>query len=113
MNRTGEFVLGLIGGILGLFAGVFALLFGAIDAGFSETGTSSVTGLGFGALLFSVLGIVGSVLVRNKAKLGGILMIVAAVGGFISVSAFFIISGILLLIAGIMGVARKDKTATA
>ncbi len=108
MKRTTEFVLGLLGGIFGFGAAFFALFFGAVDEAVS--GSSEVIGLGWAALLFSVLAIVGSIVVKFKAKAGGIMMLVSAIGGVISVSLFYVLPGLLLLIAGLMGMIRKDKT---
>ncbi|SFB21617.1 Protein of unknown function [Lentibacillus halodurans] len=110
MNRTTEFVLGLIGGILGFFAAIIALFIGGVDAAFSERGTSTLTGLGWSAFLFSGMAIVGSVVVRSKAKVGGILLIVSAIGGLISISMFYLISFILIGIAGLMGIFKKDQS---
>ncbi|HLS09872.1 DUF4064 domain-containing protein [Lentibacillus sp.] len=110
MNRTTEFVLGLIGGIIGFFAAILALFVGGVDAAFSESGSSSITGLGWSAFVFSALAIVGAVVVKSKANLGGILLIVSAIGGLISISMFYLISFILIGIAGLMGVFRKDKS---
>lgn len=109
MNRTTEFVLGLIGGIFGFIGAIMALMVGGIDAAFSDNGTSEVTGLGWGAFLFSILAIVGSVVVKSKARLGGILLIVAAIGGVISISMFYLVPAVLIFIGGLMGVIRKDK----
>jgi len=108
MKRTTEFVLGLLGGIFGFGAAFFALFFGVVDEAVSGS-SSEVTGLGWAALLFSVLAIVGSIVVKFKAKVGGILMLLAAIGGFISVSLFYVLPGLLLLIAGLMGIFRKEK----
>ncbi|GIO23925.1 DUF4064 domain-containing protein [Oceanobacillus sp. J11TS1] len=108
--RTTEFVLGLIGGIIGFGAAILALMIGGIDAAFSETGTSEISGLGWAAFLFSALAIVGSVVVKSKAKLGGILLLISAVGGLISISMFYLVSAILIGVAGLMGVIKKDKT---
>ncbi|SNU95817.1 Uncharacterised protein [Bacillus pumilus] len=87
---------------------MFALAFGGIDAAFSDSDTSEITGLGWAAMLFSILAIVASVIVKKKAKLGGILLLVSAVGGIISISMFFILPAVLIIIAGCMGVFRKD-----
>ncbi|MNG21850.1 hypothetical protein D3C84_1062640 [compost metagenome] len=86
------------------------ILIGGIDAAFSSSGASDLGGLGWSALLFSVVGIVGSIVVRSKAKLGGALMTISAIAGVISVSMFYVIPGILLIIGGLMGLLRKDKT---
>lgn len=111
MNRTAEFVLGLIGGIFGFIGAIMALFIGEVDAVFSTSGTSSITGLGWMAFLFSILAIIGAVQVRSNAKRGGIMLLVAAVGGFISISMFYLVPGILIVIAGIMGVSRKEEIA--
>ncbi|MFJ6411306.1 DUF4064 domain-containing protein [Terribacillus saccharophilus] len=110
MNRNTEFVLGLIGGILGFFGAIFALFMGSIDAAFNDTGSSSLTGLGWFAFLFSTLAIIGSIVVKSKAKLGGVLLLISAVGGLISISFFYLISAVLIAIAGFMGVFKKNKT---
>lgn len=109
MKRTAEFVLGLIGGIFGIICAFIALLIGGMGAAFEAEGANTIIGLGWGAVGLSILGIVGSVMVRSKAKAGGIMMTVAAIGGFICISIFFLLPGILLLIGGLMGIFRKDK----
>ncbi|PGZ97119.1 hypothetical protein COE51_15155 [Bacillus pseudomycoides] len=109
MKRTTEFVLGLIGGIFGILCAFMALMIGGIGAAFEADGANSIIGLGWAAIALSILGIVGSVMVKSKAKVGGIMMLVAAIGGIICISAFYILPGILLLIGGLMGVFRKEK----
>lgn len=111
MKRTAEFVLGLIGGIFGIICAFIALLIGGMGAAFEAEGANTIIGLGWGAVGLSILGIVGSVMVRGKAKVGGIMMTIAAIGGFICISIFFLLPGILLLIGGLMGIFRKDKAA--
>lgn len=113
MKRTAEFILGLLGGIFGFFGAIFAFFIGGVDAALNETGSSEVTGLAWGGLLFSALAIVGSIVVRKRPRLGGILMLIAAIGGLISISMAFIVSTILLMIAGLMALFRKDKTQVA
>ncbi|HFJ9472414.1 DUF4064 domain-containing protein [Bacillus cereus group sp. MYBKT111-2] len=111
MKRTAEFVLGLIGGIFGIICAFVALLIGGMGAAFEADGANTVIGLGWGAVALSVLGIVGSVMVRSKAKVGGIMMTVAAIGGFVCISIIYLLPGVLLLIGGLMGIFRKDKAA--
>lgn len=111
MKRTTEFVLGLIGSILGIICAFIALLIGGMGAAFEAEGANTIIGLGWGAVGLSILGIVGSVMVRSKAKGGGIMMTVAAIGGFICISIFYLLPGVLLLIGGLMGILRKDKAA--
>lgn len=109
MKRTAEFVLGLIGGIFGILCAFIALFIGGLGSALEADGANTVIGLGWGAVGLSILGIVGSVMVRGKAKVGGIMMTVAAIGGFICISAIYLLPGVLLLIGGLMGIFRKDK----
>jgi len=109
MKRTTEFVLGLIGGIFGVFSGFFGMIIGGVDAAFSASGQSDIIGLGVGAIILSILGIIGSVVVKFKPKLGGMFMTIAAIGGIICISMFYILPGILLIIGGLMGLFRKNK----
>ncbi|MFB7351917.1 DUF4064 domain-containing protein [Bacillus thuringiensis] len=109
MKRTAEFVLGLIGGIFGILCAFIALFIGGLGSALEADGANTVIGLGWGAVALSVLGIVGSVMVRSKAKVGGIMMTVAAIGGFICISLIYLLPGVLLLIGGLMGIFRKDK----
>ncbi|BCA37298.1 MULTISPECIES: DUF4064 domain-containing protein [Bacillus cereus group] len=111
MKRTAEFVLGLIGGIFGILCAFIALFIGGLGSALEADGANTVIGLGWGAVALSVLGIVGSVMVRSKAKVGGIMMTVAAIGGFICISLIYLLPGVLLLIGGLMGIFRKDKAA--
>ncbi|PEU20324.1 MULTISPECIES: DUF4064 domain-containing protein [unclassified Bacillus (in: firmicutes)] len=113
MKRTTEFVLGLIGGIFGILCAFMVLFFGGLGSAFEAEGANEMIGLGWGAVGLSILGIVGSVVVKGKgkAKAGGIMMTVAAIGGTICISMFYILPCVLLLIGGLMGIFRKDKTA--
>ncbi|EEK52968.1 DUF4064 domain-containing protein [Bacillus cereus group sp. MYBK163-2] len=111
MKRTAEFVLGLIGGIFGILCAFIALFIGGLGSALEADGANTVISLGWGAVGLSILGIVGSVMVRSKAKAGGIMMTVAAIGGFICISLIYLLPGVLLLIGGLMGIFRKDKAA--
>ena len=108
-KRTTEFVLGLLGGIFGFGVSFIALAVGGIGKAFGASGASTISSLGWFALLFSILAIVGCVVVKHKSKMGGIFMLIATIGGLICVSFFFILPFVLLLIAGLMGISRKDK----
>ncbi|CAI8822443.1 DUF4064 domain-containing protein [Bacillus pseudomycoides] len=109
MKRTTEFVLGLIGGIFGILCAFIALFIGGIGAAFEAEGADSIIGLGWDAVALSILGIVGSVVVKKNAKAGGIMMTIASIGGFICISIVYILPGVLLLIGGLMGIFRKGK----
>jgi hypothetical protein len=109
MKRTAEFVLGLMGGIFGIISGIMALMLGGIGTAVGS-GSGGLGTLGTWAIVLSVLGIVGACMVSGKAKLGGWFMLIAAIGGTISVSFFYILPGLLLLIGGLMSLIRKDRS---
>jgi len=106
--RTASFVLGLVGGILGILAAILAMFIGGVGSAFEASDSDSIIGLGFSALLASVLGIVGAALVKGKPKVGSLLMFIAGIWGIISISAFYVVSGILLIIAAIIGLFIKN-----
>jgi hypothetical protein len=56
---------------------------GGLGNAFGAEGVSTILTLGWFALLFSILAIVGSVVVKHKSKLGGAFMLVASIGGLI------------------------------
>lgn len=112
MKRTTEFVLGLIGGIFGFGGAFFAIFFGAVDKAIN--GSSEVSSLGWSALLASIFGIIGSIVVKFKAKVGGVMMLISAIWGVISVSLFYVLPGLLLLLAGLLSFRKpKQEKATA
>lgn len=87
-----------------------AIFIGGVEEAFGAEGSGGVTAAGWIAVILSVLGIIGSVLVRNRAKLGGIFMLIAVVGGFIATFVFYLLPGILLLVAGLMGIFKKEES---
>lgn len=105
---TVEFILGLIGGIIGFLAGFVAIMIGSLGSAYALTGASDIIGLGFGAIIFSIIGIIGAAIVKSKTKIAGYLMIISAIGGLICISAAYVLSFILLIIAGIMAVRHKE-----
>jgi hypothetical protein len=112
LKRTAEFSLGLIGGILGIIAGLIGAFVGEVATAMAVEEGGLVAGLSWFSLLFSILGIVGAAIVRTKTVLASVLMLVAAVGGFVCISFFYILPGLLLVIAGIMGLVRKGESAS-
>lgn len=103
------FAMGLVGGIFGIIASLIAMFVGGIDAAFSDSGTSSITGAAVAALLFSVLAIIGSAMSKSKPKLAGWFMLISGVAGIICIFMLYILSGILLIVAGFMGILSKKR----
>jgi len=109
VTRVASLILGLIGGIAGFGGAVFALFVGGIDAAFSVSGTSSIVGLGIAAIFFSLLGLVGGALALNKPKIAGIMMLIAAIGGLISISWGYVVAFPVLLVGGILALVSQKK----
>ena len=117
MNRTAELVLGLIGAIIGVLAGLFVVFVGgaltALDgAGGADGLWLHVDGCHGASVLFSVLGLFGSVMVKSQTTFASVLMLVASVGGFICLGVLYVLPGALLLAAGIMGLVRKGGSSS-
>lgn len=111
--RVAALVLGVLGGLFGIGGAMFAAAIGGMGAAFGAEGAGQIVGLSGGALAFSLLGLVAGALAMTFPKVTGWLMIIAAVGGTISVSVGYVIAGPLLLVAGILALvgARRNKTA--
>ncbi|HEY3063217.1 MAG TPA: DUF4064 domain-containing protein [Chloroflexota bacterium] len=76
-------------------------------------GASTVVGLGWAALGLSVLGIIGGALALAKPRLAGLLLLIAGIGGTISISLAYVVAGPLLVIGGILAlVGGRRKSAT-
>jgi len=107
-KRTAEMILGIIGGIFGIVAGLVVFFPYGYEYGWGFEYPYGL--LGALAIIFSVIGIVGAAIVESKTKISGVLMIVAAVLGLISVFVFYVLPAILLGIAGILALLRKTET---
>ncbi|SDX88379.1 hypothetical protein [Salimicrobium album] len=107
MSRMTEMALGIIGGLIGFGGAFFALFIGSVDAAFNET--SELGNLGASAFIFSSLAVVGAVVVKFKAVLGGWLMLISGIAILISISLFGVVPALFLVPAGLMGIFRKEK----
>jgi hypothetical protein len=99
--RTGALVLGIIAGIAGLISAVFALAVGGLGGAFEAEGAQEVVGLGWSALFFSLLGLVGAALSLARPVIAAVMMIVAAIAIAISISLFAVIATPLFLVAAL------------
>ncbi len=107
MGRTAELVLGLVGGIFGILVGIFAMFVGGFGAALGVHGAETITGLGFGAMILGVIGIIGGAIANRNNKAAGGLLLLSGILGFIAVSAFWIIPGILLIVGGALAFRSK------
>jgi hypothetical protein len=108
-ERTTEFVLGLIGGLCGFFGAVLALIIGGIMGLLEIAGASDISNLAYMAIFFAGLGILGSAFVKDKPILGGILMIISALGGVTFISFYYVLAFFLLMGAGLLGFIKKSS----
>ncbi len=99
-------MLGLLGGIFGLIGAITAIMFGGLGQALNASGASSIVGAGVMAIVFSIIGIVGAVLVKSRNRTAGYMMLISAFGGLICISLAYVISFILLLIGGIMALRK-------
>ena len=124
--RNAAMILGIIGGILGMIlsslviiVGIVMKYAGAIIPNEAEIplniqrllplfGNMAV-GRGVGALVFSIIGLIAATIVRKKYQIGGIVLLIAGIAGFIFLLIGFIVPGILFIIGGILSLVSKES----
>lgn len=104
-SRTGEMVLGILGGVFGLIAAMMEIGVSGISSALGDN--AGLGGLTFGMFVVSIASIVLPFFINKNRKLVGWLTVVAGIGMFIFAGYFGILCGILTLIGGILVLARK------
>ncbi|KNF07838.1 protein of unknown function DUF4064 [Gottschalkia purinilytica] len=108
MKKT-VFTLGLIGGIIAIMISLGMFIWGGIQPSNYEFGRQIMTS-GAISIIFSVMGLVSSILAEKNNKLFGILLILSAIGGLFTTLFFYVIPAILFIIAGILAlIPEKNK----
>ncbi len=100
-SRAIELLLGLLGGISGIFGAFLVIGMGRLGEASEVPEASEFIVLGYAAIIFSIIGITGALLVKSKTKAAGWLMIISAYGGLISTSFSFLLPFMLVLFGGI------------
>ena len=108
-KRQAELVMGIIAGIIGILSSLLAIVFSGLGAAFNAEGASYLVLGSFVALLASVFGIIGAAMVDRLNQWSGVMMIGAAIVGFLSISYFYLISTILFGIAGALALYSKGE----
>ena len=108
VERTAEFILGLIGGILGIVGVAALLFFSAILVALGVSGSGVVAGYAIGGVILSIVGLIGAAFVKSHPRLASAAMLISGGLGFFVVLGFWI-GALLLLVAGIIGLIRKEK----
>jgi len=105
MSRTAELVLGIIGGIFGILAAMFVIgatgFFESLGVAKSSEASAMYSRGGVG-LLLGCIGIIGAAIVNRNNKVAGVLMLLSAVCGLLTLGLFWSISFLLLLVGGIL-----------
>ena len=111
INVNLESTLGIIGSIIGIIFSLGITVIGGFLVGaFFNSSAGVIRGLL--VLGFSILGLVGSIIIKEqnkeKIKQGSYFMLIGGIGGFLITFTFsilfYIVPGILLISAGILGI---------
>ena len=96
--RTRAIVIGIIAGLAALVSAVLALMVGGVGAAVEPEGVSQVIGLGWSALVISLLGLIGAALWIAKPQLTPLIMAAAGVAIVFSISIVAVIARPLFLV---------------
>jgi hypothetical protein len=87
------------------------MMIGGIGVAFEEEDAGIIGGLGFFAIIFGIIGVVGGALVNRNPKLAAILELAAGLLGFVAVSTFWIPAALCLLAGALLAfLGRKPST---
>lgn len=101
MTRSIEFFAGLIGGAFAFIASLITIIF-EFDT-LSDVPPSIWLGL-----LFAIIAITGAFILRRNGVIAGVMLIVASVGVFFTITLFHLASALLILIAGLSGILKMN-----
>ncbi len=105
-ERTAEFILGLLGGVIGLLVVPGLFFLGAILAGFGFGSGAGVLGAAVAGGILSVIALVGAAFVKSRPRVSGAVMLVCGfLGLFVALGLW--IGALLLMVAGIVALIRK------
>ncbi len=108
--KIAALIVGIFGSVAGFIGAILALFVGGIGSAFGAEDAGQVTGLGFGALIASVVALVGAALALAKPRASAILMGISAIAGLIFVSFAFVLGTILLLIATLLAFLGRNHS---
>ena len=98
--RKVEKYLGIAGGICGIIGAIIAYIATLFHA---ATYSSDIV---IAAIIFSVVGIVGGLIVNNNAKLSAIILIIVAIGLIVSIFYYGILGAALMLLGAVIALIR-------
>ena len=100
--RVTAMIVGILGGLIALEGTALTLGASGVGSVFGVAHSGQAFVLSSAALVFAVLGIIGAVVTLARPVLGGILMILAVIGGTVAITGAFLLGAIVLLAAGIL-----------
>jgi hypothetical protein len=105
-------ILGILGGIFGSIAAFATLFLGGVGGAFGAEGASTVVGLGWGGLLFSIISIVFGALAFGKLRVAGYGLVISSILGGILGGTLVAICMIFPLVGGILALvgSRMEKS---
>ncbi len=98
-----------IEGILALIGGIFGLIGATLMLFFALGVVPELTAKALGGFVFSALAIVSAITCNKRPRTSAVMMFVSVIGGFLTISLFYLISIVLLIIAGIMSFRKGGK----
>ena len=105
-ERTVEFILALIGGILGILAVPGFFFLGGFSVAFG--GPATLIGWAIGGGILSAVGLAGAAFVKSHPRPAGLAMLLSGFLGLF-VGLGFWVGALLLLVAGIITLIRREK----
>lgn len=111
--RIAALIIGIMGSLAGIGGALFAILVGGISSAFGADDGGMVVGLGWTALVISLIALVAAALAIAKPVEAGVTMIISGIAGLISISIGYVIGGPLLIIAGILAIIGKTELTNA
>lgn len=110
MKKAGS-ILALISGILGFFAALVTLGIGGLGQAFDADGMGTVTSLGWGGVIFSILVIVfSSIAISSAYKAAGITLLITAILGAVLGGSFVAIVMVLAIIGALLSIFGTQKS---
>ena len=107
--RIAALIIGIFGSLAGFIGSIVAMFVGSVAGAFGADDSGLVVGLGLGALLMSIMGLVGAALVIARPRLSAAMMGTSAIVGFVLVFVAYILAAVLLLIAAILAFLGRNS----
>lgn len=95
--KLASLILGLLGGLFGIVAAFLSLFAGGVTGA-----ENSAIAMAYLSIPISLVGLIGGAMAFAKPKAAGIMMLIAGVGGFVTITVAYLLAGPLLIVGAIM-----------